>query len=265
MLAMVVATALVGGLWPAVLARCAERPRAQLLVRAAHRHPDHRRPRERVRHRGVRARPAWRSPRWWTGAARRTQQAVRARTEANAWPCSRTACCTPGTTRSQLLRQACEVVRHDRRGVACAPATSPRRRGSSQSGGNAPIGRRRPMPGLGCRTVWTSSVRGRPLRSRGPQPADRVRGALRRAATSGARPSRGRAGPEAGRGQPDPDRAAGRGLPRPAQPAGGDQGGDHQPAQHRDRLVRRGRARSCWPPSRSRRTGWTPWWRTCST
>ena len=84
------------------------------------------------------------------------------------------------------------------------------------------------------------------------------------------------AGAPAARGQPARNAAPGReqhdahvhpprGLARPAHPAGRDQARRRRPAARPTSVTPRRKSRSCWPRSRSARTGSTRWWATCWT
>ena len=99
--------------------------------------------------------------------------------------------------------------------------------------------------------------RGRPVPADDRPPAGRVRGPGRRGAGPGPAAHPGRPGGGAGRGQPDAHRAARRGQPRPAHPARVDQGQRQHAAADRRGVDRRRTRRPCSPRSRTARTGWT--------
>ena len=272
-LAAVVGVALVGGLWPALLAavggslllnyfftppvdtfthrRAGERPRPRRL----------RRHRRRGQRGGRPGRPP--HPRGRPGQRRRADPRHRRRQRAARRPAA-----------ARAARTAAGDVRAGLGHTAGTPRDAPAARTGSATRRLAGRGqRRRPpcaTPGEGDVDVpvdddvrlvlrGTAAGRRRPAHRRG------VRRPGRRRAAPGAAGRRGRPGQAAGRGRPDAHRAARRGQPRPAHPAGLRQGRRGQPAQPRRRASPTTTARNCWPPPRSRSTGSPGSSPTCST
>ena len=262
---MVVATALVGGLWPAVLAAVLSGLALNFFFVPPDRHPDHRRPGERVRHRASSWSSASRWPRWSTGPPAGPPRPSGPGPRPTRWPCWRTACCTPATTRSSLLAQACEVFGMIGAAVLRAVDGQPSRSDGRGLGRPADVerGRRRRSsiePGVAL------VLRGRPLRGGRPEPAHRVRRPPRGAARSAAGRRRTRPGrPELAEGNRTRTALLAAVSHDLRSPLAAIKAAVHQPAQHRHRLVGRGRAGAAGHRSRSPPTGWTTWSATCWT
>ena len=121
------------------------------------------------------------------------------------------------------------------------------------SGSAAGRGRRHPR-----RRAQRPGARGeRPAEPHRAGAAGRLRGAGRRRARPGAAAHPGRPGGGAGRGQPDADRAARRGQPRPAHAAGLDQGQRRAACARPTSPGPSPTRRRCSPRSRRTRTGST--------
>ena len=189
-------------------------------------------------------------------------QASRSRAEAEALAALAGAMAVPGALREMLgqvratFGVRCAALLHEgldgwtRAGrVGCRPAHRPGRRR------RLPRARRWPRP----------RPRRRVAVGRRPAGAERVRRPARRRRRVATPPGRGRQGHRARPRQRPARRPAAGGVARPAHPAGGDQGGDLEPAPGGDRLAAGDREPSSRRRSSRRPTGSPPSSGTCST